>query len=531
MDIIEDNINLHSLIKDEYKYNATDEIVIAILAKNKGHVLPLYLECIYNQTYPKNKIHLYIRTNDNTDNTKEILNDFSHKYYTEYASIYLNTRSINKELKQFGNHEWNSFRFKILGKIRQESIDYAIQKKAHYFVIDCDNFIVPETLERMVKMKNLGIVSPMLITTNAYSNFHYDVDVNGYLKNHEIYFKLLNKEIKGFAEVKVVHCTYFINNNLLNKISYDDESYRYEYVIFSDTLRKLGIQQYLDNSIDYGFLTFTDTKEDFEKEYYENFEKMFKFNKYRTYITKYGLITLYNNEKYIGDQFKNNIYWDEDTLLKLKQYINFNKNILEIGGHCGTSSIVYSSFLNTNSKVYVFEVQKNMYNLLVKNIIQNNLQNKIIPYNKGVFCFNGKSNMHNIDLDGGGGDVNKRYNEEYNLPCNFGGITLGKDGEEIELITIDTLNLDNIGYIHCDAQGSENFIFSKGINTINKYRPIIFFEDITLCGDYLYNNVCKNYPKYINESKFNIENYCMNILKYSQCIKGFNGGNDTLLIP
>lgn len=30
------------------------------------------------------------------------------------------------------------------------------------------------------------------------------------------------------------------------------------------------------------------------------------------------------------------------------------------------------------------------------------------------------------------------------------------------------MSLDNIGYIHCDAQGAENFIFSKGLETIKK---------------------------------------------------------------
>jgi len=103
-----------------------------------------------------------------------------------------------------------------------------------------------------------------------------------------------------------------------------------------------------------------------------------------------------------------------------------------------------------------------MYNLLVKNIEQNNLQNKIIPNNLGVFCFEGNGKMNSIDLDGGGGVVEKRYNEENNLNCNFGGIGLGNDGENIKLTTIDNMNLDDIGYIHCDAQGSENFIFSKG---------------------------------------------------------------------
>jgi len=140
-----------------------------------------------------------------------------------------------------------------------------------------------------------------------------------------------------------------------------------------------------------------------------------------TFTTKYGIVSLYVNEVYIGNTFKNGIYWDEDTLLKLQQFINPDRNILEIGGHCGTSSLVYSSFLK-DGKVFVFEPQKNMYNLLLKNIEQNNLQNKIIPHNLGIFCYNGIGKMNNIDLDGGGGVVSKRYESEKDMDCTFGGI-------------------------------------------------------------------------------------------------------------
>jgi FkbM family methyltransferase len=253
-----------------------------------------------------------------------------------------------------------------------------------------------------------------------------------------------------------------------------------------------------------------------------------------TYKTSYGLITLYKNEVFIGDAFRNNQYWDEDTLLKLREFIDPNRNILEIGGHCGTSSIVYSSFLNSEKKVYVYEPQHNMYNLLVKNINENNLQNKIIPKNLGVFCFEGSGKMNSTDLDiydGCGGIVSKRYNEEINLNCNFGGIGLGDDGEEINLTTIDNMALDDIGYIHCDAQGSENFIFSKGLETIKKYRPVIYYENNEMYGRYLYDNVCKSYPNYTEECKFDIKKYCMEQLNYSKFIDKFNGGIDTLLIP
>ena len=250
-----------------------------------------------------------------------------------------------------------------------------------------------------------------------------------------------------------------------------------------------------------------------------------------TYNTSYGSITLYKNDVFIAGEFQNGKYWDINTLLMLREYIDPNRNILEIGGHCGTSSIVYSSFLNDNNKIYVYEPQRNMYNLLVKNINQNNLQHKIIPKNLGVFCFEGKGQMNNIDLDGGGGIVEKRYNEENNLNCNFGGVGLGIDGENINLTTIDNMQLDNIGYIHCDAQGAENFIFSKGIETIKKNKPVILYENYELCGKLLYDNVCKSYPDYKEESVFDIKKFCIEQLNYSKFIDKFNGGIDTLLIP
>jgi len=253
-----------------------------------------------------------------------------------------------------------------------------------------------------------------------------------------------------------------------------------------------------------------------------------------TYDTHFGKITLYQNEYYIGSSFRQNIYWDEDTLLKLKQYIDPNRNILEIGGHCGTSTIVYSSFLN-KGKINVYEPQNNLYKLLLKNIEQNNLQNKIRPFNSGVFCFNGIGNMHDIDIDGCGGNVTKRYNEEIDAGCNFGGICLGKEGEPIKLTTVDSMKLENVGFIHCDAQGSEPFIFSKSLETIKRDRPVIFYENIEfeteLASKLMFQNICNQYPQYSEESMFDIKKYCTETLNYSECIEKFNGGIDTLLIP
>ena len=241
-----------------------ETIVVAILAKDKAHCLPFYLQCIYNQTFPKKKTHLYIRTNDNNDNTESILQEFIKTHGVEYASVVLDTTNISESLKKYGHHEWNNERFTILGKIRQESIEYAKTLDAHYFVADCDNFITPDTLNRMFSLRSLGVIAPLLVSRTAYSNYHYDVDKNGYYQESPFYMDLLLKRINGIVSVKVVHCTYFIHSKHLVDITYNDGTSRYEYVIFSDALRKKNIPQYLDNTSEYGFLVFSDNTESFE---------------------------------------------------------------------------------------------------------------------------------------------------------------------------------------------------------------------------------------------------------------------------
>jgi glycosyltransferase involved in cell wall biosynthesis len=245
-------------------------VVIAILAKDKAYCLSFFLQCILNQTFSKKNTHLYIRTNDNNDSTEDILNDFVKKHKDEYASVFFDASSIDSTVRQYKEHEWNSERFRLLGEIRMESVNYAKERGAHYFVVDVDNFIVPKTLEQLVANQSLGVISPMLECKqhdgpSQYSNFHYDVDENGYYKQHPNYHQLIERKLTGIVRVAVVHCTYFIRNDLLEAVKYDDSSKRYEYVIFSDTLRKKDIPQYLDNRMWYGFLVLTDSDEKYKR--------------------------------------------------------------------------------------------------------------------------------------------------------------------------------------------------------------------------------------------------------------------------
>ncbi|MCX5923280.1 MAG: glycosyltransferase family 2 protein [Candidatus Dependentiae bacterium] len=242
-------------------------ITIAILAKDKAHTLPLFLKCIENQTWPSEKTYLYIKTNNNNDNTVEILEKWIETVKDRYPKIYFDCENVTENIEQFSQHTWNSVRFKVLGKIRGNSIKWAIENDSDYFVVDCDNFIKAHTIESLASA-NLPIVAPFLKLARPilYSNYHADVDDHGYFKGCQLYYDIFNQIDPGCHKVPVVHCSYFIQNSALPFMSYDDNSYRYEYVIFSDVARKNNIDQYIDNRDVYGLITFAETAQELEQE-------------------------------------------------------------------------------------------------------------------------------------------------------------------------------------------------------------------------------------------------------------------------
>ena len=247
--------------------------------------------------------------------------------------------------------------------------------------------------------------------------------------------------------------------------------------------------------------------------------------------TKYGKIFLNKYDKYFVDVFSKNEYWDNNMLCVLRdKYIPNDKNILEIGGHSGTSTVFYSNILKENNIIYTFEPQKKMFVILNRNIEINNLNSKVKTFNSAVFCKTGQFNMHSEDIDGPSkGNIN--ILESKNKEINYGGICLGKNGELINCIKLDDLDFENIGYIHCGAQGCEPFIFSTATQFIKKHRPVIFYEDIDIYGKYLFNIIKSSYPEFINNSEFDIKKFCIEKLGY-YCISNLNNnGYDSLLLP
>ena len=256
-------------------------VTVAILAKDKSQTLDIYLRCIENQSFPKNRIFLYIRSNNNNDNTKEKLQEWVNRVRNLYLDVYEDYSDVTENVQNYDPHEWNGLRFRVLGKIRQNSLNFAIEKGSHYFVADCDNFISYDTLELLYKT-NLPIIAPLLKSSTTYSNFHETCTPNGYFMGSDAYKFIVSHKLKQITTVDVVHCTYFIRNDIISELSYSDRTHRHEYVIFSESARLKSILQFLDCRKIYGMITFADTTEQLYRECW--ITKFIKQNEERQFL-------------------------------------------------------------------------------------------------------------------------------------------------------------------------------------------------------------------------------------------------------
>jgi FkbM family methyltransferase len=160
----------------------------------------------------------------------------------------------------------------------------------------------------------------------------------------------------------------------------------------------------------------------------------------------------------IGGDIINGKIWEKHIIEFLKTNLDSHSTFIDVGSNYGWHSIIASKYCNI---VYSFEPQKIMFDIQTLSINDNNIKN-IIVYNFGLGNENIVSKMNQIN---------------YNSPwINIGDLSVGAGGEEINIKTIDSLDLPKIDFIKIDVQGYEKFVLEGGVETIKKDKPTLIVE-------------------------------------------------------
>jgi FkbM family methyltransferase len=191
--------------------------------------------------------------------------------------------------------------------------------------------------------------------------------------------------------------------------------------------------------------------------------------------TEFGNFCLIENDL-ISNCINNYGYWEAHLHYFYSKLIKKDDIVLDGGANIGFHTIQFAKLAN-EGKVYAFEPQPLIFNVLSTNSLFNGLSNIIQQYRLGLSDKESTETLTSMDNPG----------VSMAADCiNWGGRGFTeKDGEDTATtVTIDSFKLSKLNFIKLDIQGFESKALIGGKKTIEKNKPIIFIENYDgRCGD------------------------------------------------
>ncbi len=188
-------------------------------------------------------------------------------------------------------------------------------------------------------------------------------------------------------------------------------------------------------------------------------EGVYQYKNVKFYVPYYPFDFI---QKHIVD---NNEFFEEDILRSLDEYIPDNAVILDIGANIGNHTLYWNLASDKKvSRVHCFEPVLDTFKILENNIEINNLKDKVKLYNVGLNDCSACAEFLTYRL-ANIGDTHLIANEQ-------------KQDGEMKLCKLDDINLqeNRIDFVKIDVEDMEVACLRGAMNTLEKYKPIIFIE-------------------------------------------------------
>lgn len=177
-----------------------------------------------------------------------------------------------------------------------------------------------------------------------------------------------------------------------------------------------------------------------------------------------GKLCVNMNDSWVRNHtIRGDIYEEHIILGPLKKFVERSKYIVDVGANNGNHTIAYAK-LSKDANIFSFEPQVDMFKHLTTTVESNDYKN-INLYNVCLGHTEMSTTMVNVEsVNEGNGNI------------NLGGMGLGIGGETCEMKTLDSFNLPGLDFMKIDVEGAESLVIQGAKETIEKYKPVIFFE-------------------------------------------------------
>ena len=104
------------------------------------------------------------------------------------------------------------------------------------------------------------------------------------------------------------------------------------------------------------------------------------------------MTTIYDHIDLIVDKYDNMVsgviratgLWEGRNIRTMARFVKEGQVILNVGAHVGLEAIVFGKIVGPTGQLHVVEPYSSTYNMLLKNVYLNNLQNISHVYNVGA---------------------------------------------------------------------------------------------------------------------------------------------------
>ncbi|XP_006564743.1 procollagen-lysine,2-oxoglutarate 5-dioxygenase 3 isoform X1 [Apis mellifera] len=273
----EGTIELNKTIPESYPI-----ILIAVFIERPTPFLNEFLATIYQQDYPKSKLHLFVH--NNVEYHQDVINSFMKNVGYEYNTSKL--VSVNDAMNEVD--------------ARNLAMDYCLLKECSgYFSIDSISHLDNKYTLKLLVEQQREIIAPLLVRPyKMWSNFWGAIMDDGFYARSFDYMDIVKNERRGLWNVPFISNCYLINSTLIRnketRPSYSEGDLDTD-MAFAYANRERSIFMYVSNRLDFGHLvnpdsydiTLThpdlyqiiDNKLDWERRYiHENYSENFNSN-------------------------------------------------------------------------------------------------------------------------------------------------------------------------------------------------------------------------------------------------------------
>jgi FkbM family methyltransferase len=179
--------------------------------------------------------------------------------------------------------------------------------------------------------------------------------------------------------------------------------------------------------------------------------------------TKDGPMLYFKQDRFIGRSLELYGEYCQHEADLLARVISPGDVVVEAGANIGAHTVPLAYRVGPHGRVYAYEPQRVVHQLLCANVTLNGLLNVWV---------------HRAGMGAAAGSIGVPESDFGNIG-NFGGVSLG-DGagrEMVPVVTLDSLALDRLRLLKIDVEGMEENVLEGGLETIARLRPVIYVEN------------------------------------------------------